>query len=173
MESQEIPRDEKIRITHSISLVREKRSPSSTREKEGERGRKTTEGERARLRAYERGRVGFRENSCRSFEASSLVRASHLAESESPGRPCSDAQVHAGQDSPFASLTSSLSLSPSLLPSSTIATTITTTVVIIIGATLGRAEHLLLRRRASLDPSPHRAVPPTFPLERHGAEDST
>lgn len=63
--------------------------------------------ERARSRACERG-VGFHENSCRSFEASSSVRASHLAESESPGRPCNEAQVHAGQDSPFASPASRL-----------------------------------------------------------------
>lgn len=108
MESQEIPG---IKNTdHSLDFL-DTRKKSSTRGKERQSERKTIEGERARLRAYERGRVGFHENSCRSFEASSLVRASHLAESESPGRPCSDAQVHAGQDSPFASPASSLSLS--------------------------------------------------------------
>lgn len=94
---------------------------------------------RARSWACERGRVGFHENSCRSFEASSLVRASHLAESESPGRPCNDAQVHAEQDSlssPLLRLVFSVSLSLSLstfyyLPPPS---TVTTTVVIIIGA---------------------------------------
>lgn len=133
------------------------------------------------MRAHERGRVGFHENSCRSFEASSSVRASHLAESESPGRPCNDAQVHAGQDSPFASPASrplfrlilSLSLSlpfhlllpppPPLPPPSSSSSE----------QCSAGPEHLLLRRRASLDLSPHRAILPTFPLERHEAEDST
>lgn len=96
------------------------------------------EHKRARSWTCERGRVSFHENSCRSFEASSLVRASHLAESESPGRPCNDAQVHAEQDSLFASPVLRLlcySLSPPFPPSTTTTTTVTTTVaVIIIGA---------------------------------------
>lgn len=132
----------KIRITHSISLVHQGGSCSrSTREKnrprERERQRKRPKRPRESAGARERGRVGFHENSCRSFEASSSIRASHLAESESPGRPCNDAQVHAGQDSPFASLVLrllSLSLSTFLLPPPPSAT------VIIIGAALGRAE---------------------------------
>lgn len=72
-----------------------------------------------------------------------MVRASHLAESESPGRPCNDAQVHAEQDSLFASPALRLLrlfLSP-FPPSTTTTTTVTTTVVIIIGtaARQGRA----------------------------------
>lgn len=99
---------------------------------------------RARSCACERGRVSFHKNSCRSFEASSLVRASYLAESESPGRPCNDAQVHAEQDSLFASpalCLLCLSLSPPFPPSTITTTTVTTTVVIIIGtaARQGRA----------------------------------
>lgn len=79
-----------------------------------------------------------------------MVRASHLAESESPGRPCNDAQVHAEQDSlssPLLRLVFSVSVSLSLStfyyclpppplppPSSSSA------------QWHGRAEHLFLRR---------------------------
>lgn len=71
-----------------------------------------TERKSARAKQHEKGRGGFHENSSRSFEASSSVRASHLAESESPGRPCNDAQVHAGQEPLLASpARSGLSLS--------------------------------------------------------------
>lgn len=135
--------------------------------------------ERARSRACERG-VGFHENSCRSFEASSSVRTSHLAESESPGRPCNEARVHAGQDSPFTSQTSRHLFSfpshlllpppplpPPLPPSSSSSSSSAQR------ARHGTAGHLLhRRRRVSLGPSPllapfgtprSRRQLPTFP----------
>lgn len=129
---------------------------------------------RTRARAIEHAKEeesSFHENSCRSFEAFSLVRASHLAESESPGRPCNDAQVHAEQDPLFASPSSSPSFSlpfhllppppsPPLPPPSSSSSE----------QWHGRAEHLLLCRcRASLGFSPHRAAP----LKHRKAEDSS
>lgn len=112
--------------------------------------------ERARSTTHEKGRGGFHENSCRSFEASSSVRASHLAESESPGRPCNDAQVHAGQESLLTSpAPSGLSLSTFYHHHSHVQPGTATTTIGIGVATTGVPIHLFLRsRQTSLPLSP-------------------
>lgn len=101
MESQEIPHDKKVWITHS--LVHEERSWSQREiEKNDRDGRRRT---RARAIVSMRKRKSQLSREFLSILRGllSLVRVSHLAESESPGWPCNDAQVHAEQDSLFAS----------------------------------------------------------------------
>ena len=123
------------------------------RKKERKKERKSARAEQS----HEKGRGGFHENSSRSFEASSSVRASHLAESESPGRPCNDAQVHAGQESLLASpAPSGLSLSTFFCTTTTGRTvlgTATTTVGIGVATTVcGVPLHLLFRCRQTSSP---------------------
>ena len=127
-----------------------------TTHRKRERKREKERGARAE-QANEKGRGGFHENSSRSFEASSSVRASHLAESESPGRPCNDAQVHAGQESLLASpAPSGLSLSTFFSTTTTGRTllgTATTTVGIGVATTVcGVPLHLLFRCRQTSSP---------------------
>lgn len=155
-ESQEIPWDKKYESLTRFPWYAKKGA-------EARHERKGKKNDRGRARAI----ASIRERKSRlSREFLPILRGLLFGPRVSPcgervsrsSAPCSDAQVHAGQESPFTSLTSTLSLSFSLLPpSTTIATTITTT-VIIIGAALGRApspSSFLRPPRPTAPSSPH------------------